>query len=338
MPRILNVLYQSNDNYAPITGVSMTSLLMNNSDLDEINIYILNDNISKKNIKKMEKTCKKYNRNLILIDTENILKKLRDDLKVSPFKGTYTTYFKLMAINSMKIKGDRILQLDGDTVINGSLRELCDMDISDCLIAATYDCTMNDYKKLIDIPSTEKYYNCGVLLINQKKWKKEKCEEQIVDHLKNCRNGYYTVDQDILNVLFRKEFKYLNLKYNFNSGFYIYGIKNSLKLYDLKDDYYDSYETIKEVYDNPVIYHCMGAMTGRPWEEDSIHPQNDIYREYMAKSLWKDEPLKVVNRNKLFKIQRRLYLILPRKIYIPIHKFMQHRYLNKKNREVQKNK
>ena len=335
MKRILNVLYQSNDNYAPITGVSMTSLLMNNTDLDEINIYVLDDNISKNNLKKMEDTCSKYKRKLILIDTEKILKKLRDDLKVAPFKGTYTTYFKLMAIDSLKIDGDRILQLDGDTVIDGSLKELCDMDISDCLIAATYDCTMNDYKKLIVIPLTDKYYNCGVLLINQKKWQEDKCEMKIVDHLKNCRNGYYTVDQDILNVLFRKDFKYLDLKYNFNSGFYIYGIKNSLKLYDLKDEYYDDYETIRKAYDKPVLYHCMGAMTGRPWEEDSIHPQNDIYRKYMKKSLWKDEPLKKVNRNKIFKIQRKLYLILPRKIYIPIHKFMQHRYLKNMNRKVQ---
>lgn len=38
--KILNILYQSNDNYAPITGVSMTSLFENNKKLDEINIYL----------------------------------------------------------------------------------------------------------------------------------------------------------------------------------------------------------------------------------------------------------------------------------------------------------
>ena len=336
MKNILNVLYQTNDNYAPITGVSMTSLFENNKDLDEINVFVLNDNISNKNIDKMKKTAKKYKRYIEIIDTEDILKRLRDDLKVSPFKGTYTTYFKLIAISSLKIHGDLVLQLDGDIIINGSLKELCNFDLKDNIIAATYDCTMNKYKSYIGIPLDDKYYNCGVLLINQKNWNKYRCEDKIVDHLKNVRNGYYTVDQDILNVLFRDKFTYLNLTYNFNSGFYIYGIKNSLKMYGLNEKNYDKLENIEKVYDNPVVYHCMGAMTGRPWEQDSIHPQNDIYRKYMAMSYWKDEELKTVNRARVFKVQRTLYKILPRKLYIPIHKIAQRIYLSKMNKKVQK--
>ena len=334
MKEVLNVLYQSNDNYAPITGVSLTSLLINNKDIEEINVYVLDDKISAKNIKKLKKTCEKFKRNIYIIDTDKILHKLKDELKVAPFKGTYTTYFKLMAIKDLKIKGDTILQLDGDTIIDGSLKELCHLNFENALIFATYDCTMNAYKKFIDIPLDDKYYNCGVLFINQKKWISDKCEEKIIDHLKNVRSGYYTVDQDILNVLFRHDFKYLDLKYNFNSGFYIYGIKNSLKMYDLKEPYYDSYLKIKQAYDKPIIYHCMGAMTGRPWEEDSIHPQNAIYRKYMDKSLWKDEPLKKVKRKRIFKMQRFLYKHFPMFIYMPIHRLFQYRYLKNMNKEV----
>ena len=259
--------------------IIMLLLLENNKDIEEINIYLLNDSISKTNINKFKKIIKKYNRNIYIIDSSDILKKLKE-LKVSPFKGTYTTYFKLIALSTLNLKTDLILQLDGDTIINGSLKDLIDMNLKNNILAATYDCTMNDYKSLIDIPLTDKYYNGGVLLINQNNWNKEKCTEKIIDHFKNVRNGYYTVDQDILNVLFRKKIKYLDIKYNFNSGFYIYGIKESLKMYNLRDEYYDSYEKIKNTYNNPIIYHCMGAMTGRPWELNSIHPQNDIYNNY----------------------------------------------------------
>ena len=332
--KTLNILYQSNDYYSVVTGVSMTSLCENNKSIGEINFYVLNDSISDANLAKMQQVCDSYHRNLILVDTQVILKRLLD-LKVAPFKNTYTTYFKLMALKELDVPGGRILQLDGDTVINGSLANLIDMDLAGYILAATYDCTMNKYKSLINIPETDKYYNGGVLLVNLNMWKSERCEEQIIDHLRNVRNGYYTVDQDILNVLFRDKFKYLDLTYNFNSGFYIYGIRESLKMYGLKEPYYNSVEEIKKAYDNPVIYHCMGAMTGRPWEKDSIHPQNAIFDRYLMISPWKDFEKATVNRKRIFKIQRKLYQILPRAMYIPLHKAAQRRYLSNMNKSVQ---
>lgn len=335
MENTLNILYQSNDYYAPITGVSMTSLMENNQDIEHLSFYVLDDNITIENKSKMEEICGKYNRPLAFIDTATILTTLKN-LNVAPFKNTYTTYFKLMAINDLKLNSGRVLQLDGDTVINGSLKELCNYDLEDNIIAATYDCTMNSYKEMIDIPLTDKYYNCGVLLIDQAAWISNECQKRIVDHLKNVRSGYYTVDQDIINVLFRDKIKYLSLTYNFNSGFYIYGIDESLKMYDLKPEYYSEKEEVVRVSKSPILYHCMGAMTGRPWEADSIHPQNDIFAHYLSMSPWKGLPKSKVNRKPIFKLQRFLYQLLPRPIYIPLHKFAQKKYLADMNRSVQK--
>lgn len=335
MTKTLNILYQSNDYYAPITGVSMTSLMENNRDIDTLNFFVLDDKISEENKGKMQVVCDKYKRSLTFINTDKILETLKK-LKVHPFKGTYTTYFKLIALNDLKLETDTILQLDGDTVIDGSLKDLCDIDLDGYICAATYDCTMNSYKNLIDIPLTDRYYNCGVLLISQKKWKSYKCTEKIIDHLKNVRQGYYTVDQDIINVLFRDKIKYLDLKYNFNSGFFIYGVEESLKMYDLKPEYYNTKKEVEAAMKAPTLYHCMGAMTGRPWEQDSIHPQNKIFDHYRAMSPWHDFEKVKVNRKKVFRIQRSLYLTLPRSLYIPLHKMGQKKYLADMNRAVQK--
>lgn len=334
MKKTLNILYQSNDYYAPITGVSMTSLMENNKDLD-LNFFVLDDKISDENKEKMQEICDQYKRPLTFINTDKILKTLKE-LKVHPFKGTYTTYFKLIALNELNVKNDRILQLDGDTIIDGSLKELCDVGLDGYVCAATYDCTMNSYKSMIDIPLTDKYYNCGVLLINQKKWRSYRCTEKILDHLKNVRHGYYTVDQDIINVLFRDKIKYLDLKYNFNSGFFIYGIEESLKMYDLKPQYYNTAQQVRVAMKAPVLYHCMGAMTGRPWEQDNIHPQNQIFDRYRALSPWHNFEKVKVDRKRIFKIQRMLYLTLPRSLYIPLHKMGQKKYLSDMNRTVQK--
>ena len=71
----LNILYQSNDSYAAITGVSMYSLFKNNTDIDELTVYLLDDGISKENLNKFKKLGKEYNRQINIIDSKEILKK-----------------------------------------------------------------------------------------------------------------------------------------------------------------------------------------------------------------------------------------------------------------------
>ena len=338
MSKILNVLYQSNDNYAEITGVSMTSLLENNKDLDEINIFLLNDQISAENIEKLKSCNERYGRNLSILETDTVLTKLRDELGVAPHKGTYTTYFKLYLFKDIQTPTDRILQLDGDTIINESLAPLCDLDLGGYIMAATYDCVMNDYKALVGIPPTDKYYNCGVLLVNQTEWRKQGCEEQITQHLKQERAGYINVDQDILNRLFRHKVKYLDPRYNLNAGFYVYGIKESFWIYKLKPEYYSTYKEIEAACQKPAINHCMGAMTGRPWETNSIHPQNSLYDKYLALTPWKGSEKKKVQRSKMFKLQRFLYRLLPRGLYARIHQLGLNRYYLSVNKTVQNQK
>ena len=41
----MNVLFQCDDRYAAVTGVSLTSLLENNRGWEEINIYLIDDRI-----------------------------------------------------------------------------------------------------------------------------------------------------------------------------------------------------------------------------------------------------------------------------------------------------
>ena len=241
-----------------------------------------------------------------------------------------------MAIDQIDLNNSVLFAIDGDTIITKSLEDLCSFNLDGYVMAATYDCTMNSYKKLIDVPLDDYFYNCGVLLINQKVWIEEECKQQIIDHLLYKRSGYYTADQDILNVLFRNRIKYLDLKYNFNSGFFIYGIQNSINMYGLTKNVYNTVEEVENAQKDIHLYHCMGAMTGRPWENNNIHPQNKLFDEYLNKSPWSGYNKMNAKRSKIFLFQRYLYLTLPRSIYIQIHKIFQYLYLSKMNRNVNK--
>ena len=80
----------------------------------------------------------------------------------------------------------------------------------------------------------------------------------------------------------------------------------------------------------------MGAMTGRPWEKYSTHPQTQLFDEYLYESLWKDYKKIEPKRSVIFKIQKTLYNILPRKIYGYFHRYMQYIFLYMNNKKVLK--
>lgn len=329
----LNVLYQTNDYYAVVTGVSMVSLMENNRDLDEINFYILDDQMAESSRQKMREACERYGRSVTFLPTGDILAKLKD-MNVVAFRGTYTTYFKLIALGDLEVPGGRVLQLDGDTIINASLRPLLEMDLSDYVCAAVREATQNEYKGMIGLPDDAEYYNCGVLWINLANWQGERCTERIVEHLTTVRNRYWSVDQDIINVLFRDRIKLLDVTYNYNSSFYIYGVDECFKIYGLDRPTYYTRAYVKQRYAHPTINHCMGAATGRPWETDSIHPQNGLFDHYLRMSPWSDYVKQPKKRDRMFRAQKALYRFLPRPLYVPIHKAVLTRYLHQVNKEA----
>ncbi|MBR3241294.1 MAG: hypothetical protein IKF90_01160, partial [Parasporobacterium sp.] len=146
----LNVLYQTDDNYAAIAGVSMTSLFRTNRHLDEINIYLLDSGISEENLEKYRILCKEYGRNIEIIDSRPLEEKIKS-YGVGTFRNVYTVYLTMFVLNDLDLPGGRIFKLDADTIVKGSLDELCDFDFQGCYLAATYDCTLNDYKSMVGL-------------------------------------------------------------------------------------------------------------------------------------------------------------------------------------------
>jgi lipopolysaccharide biosynthesis glycosyltransferase len=164
----LDVLYQSDNNYAVVTGVSIVSLLENNQDIDELTVNLVDGGITKANLAHIKSIVERYDRVLNVIDGKAIEARLTE-LNCRPYKGSYVTYYKLLAYNIIKAKSDRILMLDGDILVLQSLRALCTMPLDGYVMSETIDPYMPDYlKRQIGITEDRPYYSAGVMLINQK--------------------------------------------------------------------------------------------------------------------------------------------------------------------------
>ena len=74
-----SIVYASDDHYASLAGVSMISLFRNNRDFKLLNVYILADQISKKNIARLKAIGEKYHRNVYILDVDRQMQHLMEN-------------------------------------------------------------------------------------------------------------------------------------------------------------------------------------------------------------------------------------------------------------------
>lgn len=308
--KILDVLYQSDNNYAVVTGVSITSLLENNKDIDELTIHLIDGGITKKNIDNTRSLVESYGRTLNIIDGKKIEAQLVE-ASCRPYKGSYVTYYKLLAFGSIKTKTNRILMLDGDILVMQSLAGLCDSDLYGYIMSEIVDPYMPTYlTSKIGIPKGRPYFNAGVMLINQKEWRKQKCEEQIISHWKTQRSDYLFADQDVTNVLFGEKIKELHLKYNFYSKNFTL-LPYERVLMNIKKEMLDDVRR-----QGPVCVHCIDeSWRMRPWFNGNTHSTSKEWDFYLAKSPWRGWEKLTTKTNKFHAIDNIVYRILPRSLY-----------------------
>lgn len=330
----LNVMYLSDDNYAPFAGVSMTSLFVNNEKISSINVYFIDDNLSAENKEKLELTAKKYGRNIFFLDISRGINKLIE-LGAPKYRNSYTTYLKLFAFGVLPENVDRIFFIDSDSVIVGDLREIITIDMEGKTIAAVKDGLTHPYKIMLGYPEEDSWYNMGVMLVDVKKWKEEHCEEKIIQQLKQ-RNAYVAVDQDLLNITQHGKIFTLHPKYNATPHHYVYKESVFLKCLPQKGFYPE--EVIEECRDKAVIRHFERFIGESPWHVNSIHPYTKLFDYYLSISEWKDFKKIKANKSLILKIEKILYIILPKDIFLRIWAISFKNYLKKTNNTFKTNK
>lgn len=310
----LNVLYQSDDNYAMVSGISIASLLSNNRHVTKINIYYCDYNISQKNRKRLIKLVADYkNARLHFIDAEPY-HEIFQELGVKPWHGVYVTWLKLLAFGDLARDMDEVLFINGHTIVNGPLDELIHFDFEDSIMALAYDCLTNTHKLAIGLGRGDGYFNCGIMLINTKKWREDSTTERLKSHLKN-KSDYLIADQDLCNVLFKGEIKLLESTYNFSSAYYAYDIKKLLKVNNLQPNYFYNYEDLMSVYYSPKIIHSLFGVKGKPWEEGNDHPQKYLWEKYLNMTPWKKTKRTLAKHTLIWK----LYDLLPQSLFLKLY-------------------
>lgn len=274
----LNVSYGVDKNFMFGSGVSITSVLMNNQDLN-FSFHLFTDYIDDEFLKNFEILSNQFNTciNIYLIDPEYFL-----DLPTSNF-WSYATYFRVLSFEYLSEFVDSLLYLDADVMCKGSLRAFTKISFQDQYAAVVLDNEDMQIKSAerLNYPELEgKYFNAGVLYVNLKKWNEKKVTEHLLKLLrgetKYGRLKY--LDQDGLNIVFE-----LNNIYLPNDFDCIYSLKN-----ELKDSTHRGYK--KTIGDSTVLVHYTGIT--KPWHHWACYPASKYFCRARDISPWKDYPLK----------------------------------------------
>lgn len=302
----MNIVLASDDNYVPLLTISIVSFLENNcNEFDEINVFILNDGISKQNIEKISNILYKYNCNIDFIKTKNIehlnskiVSLERDNI------ASFTTYSRLFIGSLIPDTIDKIIYLDCDILVVDSVKQLWDEDISDYYCAGVLDCCNTTIQKMLGISEEDNYINAGMLYVNLKKWREDNVEDKFIEFIMNNQNRYYQNDQGIINNTFKDNIKIISPKYNLQGYFQFMSYKVSKKFSGIDNDYY-SKEIIDEARKNPVFLHFFATGFFRPWQNEK-HPYAKLYKKYAKLADFES----VINSSSNFNSKQRLFIKL----------------------------
>ena len=313
----MDILYSSSDSYAFLTGISILSLLENNKDVNEIHIFIMDNGISGTNKQKLIETASEFNREISFIPMPNIKKLTGHDIETG--RWNISTFGRLFMASALPESVHTVLNIDCDTIILGSLKEVFDTDMTGKVFGGISECMNWRYRRNIGIGNNEYYFNAGIVYLNLDEVRKYSYEKRFVDCIVKYGNSLAYLDQDVLNGVVEQNKKViLPLKYDVLSIYY-YADYKDLTIIRRSKDFYNEKEYIDAVKNPTIVHFTTCFLDGlRPWIVGNKHPYKNRFLEYKAKSLWCEEPLWADKRGVRESFAQKALCKLPRFLMVQI--------------------
>lgn len=127
------------------------------------------------------------------------------------------TYARLRIPDVFPEEVERVLYLDGDLLVLGSLRPLWETDLGGCVVGAVHDGLAPKLAagepNLPPVPAVKDYFNSGVLLIDLPRWREEEISRRALEWLAAHPRPPF-MDQDALNVACDGRWRALDPRWN----------------------------------------------------------------------------------------------------------------------------
>lgn len=269
--RTVHMAYICDTKYAEPTLVSACSAICNKKPRTILHINIVSTGLSTKEKFFFEK-LKKHNVHIHILDVENCFNQIN----------TFHNHVSKAAMLKFKLsslfpKLNKILYIDGDTIIQHDLLSLYNTNLNETYVGAVPDLLgMVEYKHHARF-NLKKYFNSGVMLLNLNKIRQDDIEAKLLENKLNDKWKYF-MDQDAFNQTFQGNVTWLNPRFNvmmLNDNDAKISFQDKAKIHDLSE------QEMWSAYDNATIIHLSNWF--KPWDHIEAWDYN-IWNFYRKKA------------------------------------------------------
>ncbi|MBP1539179.1 MAG: glycosyltransferase family 8 protein [Prevotella sp.] len=272
---IYHVTCNTDDNYLQHCCAMLCSLFENNKEMT-FHVHLLTHGLAAESKIFVNSLCQRYGHKINMYDVDETKLEGVKFRKNRPL--TKAAYYRILLPELLDENIERVLYLDCDIIILGSVKELFELNLDNYALAACEDlCPTDDcHRRQLEMDLNDKAFCSGMMMVNLKFWREHESEKMLIDFSKKERGHIYYHDQDALNYVFKRQWYSLPFKWA-KAPFGIAIIDNRNRPSD-----------INEYVFTPKIIHYATEM--KPWY-DVWTPRRKYYVKYLKISLFPNAKL-----------------------------------------------
>lgn len=265
------VILATNENYAGPTATTIKSIILNRNLNDEYVFHILHTDLCE-DIQNLYRSMNETNVSITCVDISKYIEKVKD-LKCRYL--TRETLYRLF-IPEIFPMYDKVIYIDGDTIVLSDIAELYTTDVAGFVFAAAMDgpsqLSVTHYGAFMDSTPDENFC-AGVLVMNIQEFDssiKDKCIELLLEDSKLENRKMIYMDQDALNITCYNRVKKLDITWNYQVSLVCSDPEYDFILKEYRSVFIEARDKVK-------ILHFSGEI--KPWLFPGS-PYSDVFWKY----------------------------------------------------------
>ena len=199
---MLYLCYSINDFSIMEAGISLLSFLMNNPGYEPDEVFFVDYGIHPRNKERLGEIAARYGKHVTYLDGKPMTDRVKREFPhLGAWRGTMAPNAKAFMDKIVPSYVDRLLFLDADTLVTGSVADLQSLDMGGAALAAVpqaWTTAQIRSGQLKLYSGSDFYFNSGVLLYDLNVWRREDCHQMVIDMLRT-KKQLYSPDQTLLN-------------------------------------------------------------------------------------------------------------------------------------------